>query len=239
MLHKLNEQLEKNNLIVKKGIIVDASVTDTNRKPRGKKNFEITESGAKDNQVKKNDVAVKIPSNVDIEGAWLIKGNKIHYGYKKHVACDEEGLIVAIHTTPANESDTKNLEIVIEKSNLSPQATVSADKAYYSEENKNMLQKKKLKSRIMHKAIKGKPLSKRSLQYNKKISKTRYVIERSFGSMKILSGAGLARYVGKIKTHAQHLLESIAYNLYRVPNLIIKKALQNNSYKKHTCCNNT
>ena len=139
---------------------------------------------------------------------------------------------MAIHTTPANESDTKNLEIVIEKSNLSPQATVSADKAYYSEENKNMLQKKKLKSRIMHKAIKGKPLSKRSLQYNKKISKTRYVIERSFGSMKILSGAGLARYVGKIKTHAQHLLESIAYNLYRVPNLIIKKALQKQLIQK-------
>ena len=190
LLNELNEQLEKNNLIVKKGVIVDASVTDTNRKPRGKKKFEIIEAGSEDNGVEKNEPVVKTASNVDREGAWLKKGNKIHYGYKKHVSCDEEGLILAVHTTPANESDIKNLEIVIEKSNLKPQTTVAADKGYYSEDNKNIFKKRKLKSRIMHKATKGKPLSKRSLSFNKKISETRFKIERCFGSMKIWSGAG-------------------------------------------------
>jgi len=35
------------------------------------------------------------------------------------------------------------------------------------------------------------------------------------------SGAGKAKYVGIEKTHSQHVMEAIAYNLYRSPGIII------------------
>jgi hypothetical protein len=35
---------------------------------------------------------------------------------------------------------------------------------------------------------------------------------------------GLARYVGLAKTHTQHLLEAIAYNLYRAPGIIVSNS---------------
>ena len=35
---------------------------------------------------------------------------------------------------------------------------------------------------------------------------------------------GTARYVGLAKTHAQHVMEAIAHNLYRAPELIVANA---------------
>ena len=39
-------------------------------------------------------------------------------------------------------------------------------------------------------------------------------------------GAGIARYVGLSKTHAQHIMESIAYNLYRTPGIIVSNSIR-------------
>ena len=78
----------------------------------------------------------------------------------------------------------------------------------------------------MCKASKSKPLSNWELKFNKGISKLRYKIERTFGGMKRWFGAGTCRYVGLAKTHTQHLLEAMAYNLYRSPGLIMSNAIK-------------
>ena len=64
-----------------------------------------------------------------------------------------------------------------------------------------------------------------SVYFNKLISKQRYKVERTCGGMKRWFGAGKARYVGLSKTHSQHVLEAIAYNLYRSPGIIMSKSL--------------
>ena len=68
----------------------------------------------------------------------------------------------------------------------------------------------KLKSRIMHKGTRGHEITERQQRINVAISKIRYKVERTFGSMHRWFGAGIARYVGLSKTHAQHIMESIA-----------------------------
>ena len=40
------------------------------------------------------------------------------------------------------------------------------------------------------------------------------------------SGGGTARYVGLAKTHAQHIMEAVAYNLYRTPGIIVSNSLK-------------
>ncbi|MDK7763771.1 IS5/IS1182 family transposase, partial [Prevotella bivia] len=37
---------------------------------------------------------------------------------------------------------------------------------------------------------------------------------------------GTARYVGLAKTHAQHIMEAVAYNLYRTPGIIVSNTLK-------------
>ena len=142
---------------------------------------------------------------------------KFHFGYKRHTVTDENGLVLAEETTAANESDMKHLETPLKKAKLPRKALVYADKGYDSMENKETLKRMKLKSRIMHKGTRGHEITKRQQRINVAISKTRYKVERTFGSMHRWFGAGIARYVGLSKTHAQHIMESIAYNLYRTP----------------------
>ena len=103
-------------------------------------------------------------------------------------------------------------------------ARVRADKGYCSANNRTHLQQNGWKDGIMHKADKNKPLTKRQQQFNTLVSKTRYAVERTFGSMSRWFNAGIARYVGKAKTHTQHLMEAMAYNLYRSPGIVMSNA---------------
>lgn len=236
LMNCINDQLEQKGILLKKGAIIDASITDSPRKPRGKKEFEI--AAVEDRQeLLTNDVniskittklepiaAVKIKSYVDTEAAWIRKAGKLRYGYKKHVATDEQGLITAIITTPANESDIVHLEDVVSKANLPKGSRVRADKGYSSQTNRNYLKDNKLKDGIMFKAVRNKALNNHQQKFNKIVSQKRYKIERTFGSIKIWFKTGVARYVGKAKTHTQHIMEAIAYNLYRSPGIVMSNA---------------
>lgn len=53
----------------------------------------------------------------------------------------------------------------------------------------------------------------------KAISKTRWVVERTFGSLKRWFGLGVK---GLAKVHSQYVLEAIAYNLKRSPGWYVK-----------------
>ena len=151
---------------------------------------------------------------------------KLHFGYKRHTVTDENGLVLAEETTAANKSDMKHLEIPLKKAKLPRKALVYADKGYDSMENKETLKRMKLKCRIMHKGTRGHEITERQQRINVARSKIRYKVERSFGSMHRWFGAGIARYVGLSKTHAQHIMESIAYNLYRTPGIIVSNSIR-------------
>ena len=100
---------------------------------------------------------------------------------------------------------------------LKPRTPVFADKGYASAENDEALIIKKLKNRILYKAVKNKPLTELEKRINKTISQTRYKVERTFGSISRWFKVSGARYVGKAKTHSQQLIQAISYNLYRIP----------------------
>lgn len=220
LLKTINQRMEDAELMVIKGVIIDASVTPTPRKPRGKKEFELVAEDRKEDEQKEKTatkVVQVIKPNVDQEGAWIKKAGKLHYGYKQHTVTNQEGFVLGIHTTAANESDIKNLESALNTVKLKPRTPVYADKGYASADNDNVLKAKKLKNRILYKAVKNKPLTEIKKQINKKISQTRYKVERTFGSINRWFKVTGARYVGKAKMHSQHLIQAICYNLYRIP----------------------
>ena len=97
---------------------------------------------------------------------------------------------------------------------------LKAEKGYQSKKNEELLKKKKLKNHILKKAKKNKPLTEWEKRFNKLIGKTRFKVERTFGSIKRWFLGGTARYRGIKKMHTQNLMEAICYNLYRSPRIV-------------------
>ncbi len=198
--------------------VVDASVTPTPRKPKGKNSYTLSEEpGTPPTNEEK--------SGVDQEARWVKKCGKLPYGYKRHyLAESQEDLVLAVYTTPANAHDSQLLGNCLNKVKLPQNSRVLADKGYCAQANEAMLRSRGLRSGIQRKAYRNKPLTRREKQYNKLVGKVRYKIERVFGSIKRWFGGLKARYVGLLKTHGQHVLEAMAYNLYRLPRSILSMA---------------
>jgi IS5 family transposase len=155
-----------------------------------------------------------------------MKGNKFHYGFKKHYVTDANGLVIGVATTAANVNEISNLKEVLDTAGLSSGTIVFADKGYQSAKNNELLEKLELKNRIMKKAYRNKKLTSWEILYNKLIGKIRFKVERTFGSIKRWFNGGRARYKGNAKTHGQNVMEAIGYNLYRSPGIVMSNSMK-------------
>ena len=216
LFKEINRQLEAHNIIVKTGAIIDASVIDTPLKPKGKSKHEVTEDREEDIKVEKS-----YPKSVDKDAAWLKKGGKFRFGYKKHHVTDQEGLVLGVLTTKASTNEIANLEDVLDTADLPEGISLKADKGYQSMNNGKILEKRKLKNHILKKAKKNQPLTHWEKKFNKIIGKTRFKVERTFGGINRWFSGGTARYRGIEKMHTQNLMEALCYNLYRSPGIIM------------------
>ena len=74
MLQEINRQLELAGVLVKRGAIVDASITDSPRRPRGRKEYEVVEDRNEESgmDVAENAMVKEIVKpNVDGEARWV------------------------------------------------------------------------------------------------------------------------------------------------------------------------
>jgi IS5 family transposase len=70
---------------------------------------------------------------------------------------------------------------------------VYADSAYANKQNDKKLGKQN--NKVLHCAYRNKPLTKQQKQDNKQRSSIRYIVERTFGRLKLHHGLGKARYL--------------------------------------------
>lgn len=171
LFKEINRQLEAHKIIVKTGAIIDASVIDTPLKPKGKTNHEVTEDRKDEHEV---EVTKDYADSVDKDAAWLKKGGKYRFGYKKHHVTDDEGLVLGVLTTKASTNEVGNLQEVLNTADLPEHIPLKADKGYQSKKNAEILKKRNLKNHILKKAYKNKPLTHWEKTFNKLIGKTRF-----------------------------------------------------------------
>ena len=69
-------------------------------------------------------------------------------------------------------------------------------------------------------------LTERQRELNNAISKIRCLIERTFGSIRRWFSGGRCRYRGLERTHTQNILEAMAYNLKRMPRLLVLQSIK-------------
>ena len=162
--------------------------------------------------------AFTVRESADPDAKWLKKGKKSYYGYKAFAVVEgKEGFITETHVTSANKSETGAFARVMENVNAKRGL---GDKAYSSSDNRDYLRSRGIKSGLMHKASRHHPLSKWQKVFNKLVSKQRYIIEQTFGTLKRKFLFTRASYYGLRKVEAQLNLKSICFNLTKALNMV-------------------
>ena len=234
LFNEINSQLEEAGLLIKNGAIVDATLVSSARRPRKTIDIEDMPEDRKEEeelecesetktdgseaeepgQEETGEKRFKIRYSDDANSSWIKKGKEAVYGQKAHIVVDsEDGYILGGHMTPAHVSDTTQLEKVLEKVELKKETAVFADKGYCSESNREKVKTRGLLDFIMHKARRNHPLSEGLKNLNKAISKIRYKVERTIGTLKRLYGFNRLRYVGDKKSDMEFYLSAMVYNL--------------------------
>jgi len=229
LLTQMNEQIQMHDIMVRKGNHVDASITQSPRKPKTRPAYEVVSDREERDDEADARTAMQVievtQPGVDSEARWVRKGGKPVFGYKQHTVVDDNGLVLAVETTAANCHDSKPLLDLLDKANIQPGVRVHADKAYSSQKHRAALKSRGIKNGIQDKAAKNNPLTRRQLQRNSLIAKVRYVVERTFGSQARWFNAKILRYRGLAKAHAWHILLAMAYNLKRLPKLFADRRM--------------
>ena len=101
---------------------------------------------------------------------------------------------------------------------IAEDTTVYADKGYDSAENRQHLKEHQLLDGIMRKAHRNRPLTEAQTKRNRYLSKTRYVVEQSFGTLHRKFRYARAAYFGLLKVSAQSDLKAMCLNLLKAAN---------------------
>ncbi len=234
LFKEFNKQLKKRGIMnIQEGVIVDASVVTSPYEPNGHWAIEVADdredTRSAEAQAQEEAYHYELKSTkpgVDSEGRWTKKQKKYLYGYKMHAASDLNGLIVDVISTPANVSDTVQFQPLLDKIELPPNTPVLADKGYASSANSRYLSERHLGDGILFKASRGRPLTSSQKFFNRLVSQARTTIERTFGSIRLWFGGGVCRYRGLVKTANQVLLDAMAYNLKRMPGLVVSMGIR-------------
>jgi IS5 family transposase len=212
LLAEVCRQIEGHGLKLKEAeaAIIDATLVESAARPRTHIDApeDRAEGEAPDDP--------QMHFSADPDARWVKKGSKSTLGYKAFARTDEEGFVDKVHTTPANQAESPQLETMISGSSAQ---RVLADKAYASKANRASLRGKH-RDGIMRKGARNRPLRASEKRFNKLISKRRFRVEQCFGTMKRLFGLHRARYFGVAKTHAQLAMAAIGQNLLKAANKI-------------------
>jgi IS5 family transposase len=237
LLSMVNKQLERHKLKVRisEGAVLDATLIEAAVNSRAKPRVIVEDrkenDGDDDNTANPSNIAsaevnslsANDQSNIEIDkdAKWLKKGKKNIFGYKGFITTDTtDGYIESIQVTAANVSEVTNLEPALSGVTKMGIKVLYTDKGYASASNVEWLESNGIGNGIMDKAKRNTPLTKKQMYRNKRISKTRYIVERTNATVKNIFKFGKSRYVGISRVTGQAILVAVAHNLLKAANKI-------------------
>jgi IS5 family transposase len=234
LLTKVNSQLERYNLKVKisKGAVLDATLIQSAVNSRAIPSVIVEDRKEDDNdnnsgsgiitsEVKILSANEQSTSEIDKDAKWLKKGKHNIFGYKGFITTDTtDGYIESVEVTPANVSEVSHIQEALAKVVMKDIKVLYADKGYASAGNVAWLKENGIGNGIMDKAYRNKALTRKQIQRNKRISKTRYIVERTNATTKNIFKFDRTKYIGLAKVKVQALLVAIAHNLLKAANKI-------------------
>ena len=213
----LREKIEKAQLIMNDGSIVDARIIEVPKQRNSRdengqlKNDQIPEDW-KDNPNKL--------SQKDTDATWLKKNGKNYYGYKNHIKIDQGSKIITEYqVTTASVHDSDALEDLLDESGAGK--PLWGDSAYTGKRCAKVIRKYRMKNLTHKKGYRNKLLSEYQKKKNHQKSKIRARVEHVFGfAWQNLNGSTFFRHIGLDRIASSIGLQNIVYNLFRAVFLI-------------------
>lgn len=202
----VHTMMQQRNMILKEGVIVDATIVQAPRQKITKEEKAQLDAGEKPADWSEGKKRQK-----DTDAKWTRKNNKSYYGYKHHIKISQKAkVITAFEVTPANTHDGHVLETLVGDQDAGEE--LYADKAYDSKANRKTLRKYKIKYRIHHRGEE----SAYHKRLNKKKSAVRARVEHVFGAMVMKLHGSFLRSIGEERAHTIIGLRTILYNMLRM-----------------------
>lgn len=218
LFEAFNRQLAERGLLVKEGVMVDATFVEVPRQRNSR------QDNAKIKQGETPDEWLKQPRKLaqkDLQARWTKKNNQTFYGYKDHVKVGAKTkLIHAFTVTPASTHDSQAMPGLI----ASGDSAAYADSAYTGEKIATDLRAKGVHNYIHEKGSAAVPLTEAQQLANRRKSRTRARVEHPFAFMEKSLGRIYNRCIGRVRNDYQIGLMNLCYNLCRCVQLVTGKA---------------
>lgn len=209
LFERFDKELNKQGLIVNKGKIIDATITEVpvQRNSR-EENKEIKQGGIPE------DWSEKKQSHKDTDARWTKKNNDDYFGYKNHVKVDGKSKFIDDYcVTTASVHDSIGAVSLLDKKDKGQ--PLHGDSAYTGEAFEKAVNKVKMTNRIHEKGYRNKALTQQQIKSNRQKSKIRVRVEHVFGFLHQSTGGILIRTVGKARAAIKIGLMNLGYNLFR------------------------
>lgn len=186
LFNAFNKQLKANNLIVGKGTIVDATLKQAQATPGSKR---------------------------DKDADFTKKRGKTYFGYKGHIAIDEDSEVIKnLEFTEASVHDSNAFDQLVDYS----EQAVFADKGYANKTRSKKLEQKHIFDGILAKGYRNKPLSKSAKKLNKILSTVRNRVERPFAYMKRILQYERCSYYDLKRNRFEFIMKAFVYNIRKL-----------------------
>ncbi len=204
-------ELERLNLVVNEGKIVDASFVEVPKQRNNREDNKKVKAGEipQEWQDKPNKLAQK-----DTDARWTKKNNISYFGYKNHVkSCQKSKLITKYIVSDASVHDSQTMEDLLDEKDKGEE--FYADSAYTGEKQEKVMAQKEVINQVCEKGYKNKPLTEEQIKNNKEKSKTRVRVEHIFGFMENSMNSMYCKVIGVKRISCQIGLMNLTYNMFR------------------------
>lgn len=204
-------ELEKLNLIVNEGKIIDASFIEVPKQRNTKADNEIIKSGDIPSSISENPHR---KSQKDTDARWVQKNKVNFFGYKDHVKIDAKSKIITKYlVTDASVHDSQATEKLLDEKDKGE--AFYADSAYSGEPQEKIIADKEMINKVCEKGYRNKPLTEDQKGENTTKSRIRSRVEHIFGFMEnSMNGMGINN-IGIKRITAVVGLMNLTYNMFR------------------------
>jgi IS5 family transposase len=213
-----NSQLTERGLLVKEGVMVDATFVEVPRQRNSR------EDNAKIKQGETPKEWIEQPRKLaqkDVDARWTKKNRQSFYGYKDHVKVGAKTKFIhAFSVTAASTHDSKAMPGLI----AAGDSAVHADSAYIGETIATDLLVKGVHNCIHEKGTSAGGLTEAQQLANRRKSKIRARVEHPFAFMEKSLGRIYNRCIGRIRNEYHIGMMNLCYNLCRCVQLVTGRA---------------
>lgn len=208
LFDRLLNQIEVAGYLPRMGQIVDASIVEAPRQRNSRDENKRIKSGDAP-----TDWSEKKKRQKDVDARWTKKHGNNYYGYKNHVSVDRKHKVIRRWSSSSSTlHDGAKFGELLDGSNSS--RSVWGDSAYWSGAREEELRERGYRSRINHQG-RGKPMTDREKEANRKRSRVRARVEHVFGMQASFGVGKYIRTIGLARARLKIGMMNLAYNLKR------------------------